>query len=90
MIVPAQARVRARTVICILVHRARMRARCTNIQIILEHRSCETSPPGVPPTAEFTRQYLEKYKEKVFVVRNNADRERLLSLLEKDSQAMLQ
>ncbi|GLV59328.1 hypothetical protein KDH_61550 [Dictyobacter sp. S3.2.2.5] len=47
-------------------------------------------PPGVPPTAEFTRQYLEKYKEKVFVVRNNADRERLLSLLGKDSRAMLQ
>jgi len=36
---------------------------------------------SVPPTAEFVRRYLEKYQEKVFLVRNNADRERLLELL---------
>jgi len=36
---------------------------------------------SVPPTAEFLRRYLEKYQEKVFLVRNNADRERLLELL---------
>lgn len=41
-------------------------------------------PPGVPPTAEFTRQYLAKYKEKVFVIRNNDDRDRLLALLSKE------
>jgi adenylate kinase family enzyme len=35
---------------------------------------------SVPPTAEFVRRYLEKYQEKVFLVRNNADRERLLEL----------
>jgi hypothetical protein len=36
---------------------------------------------GIPPTAEFVHRYLEKYKEKVIVVRNNADRERLLAML---------
>jgi adenylate kinase family enzyme len=36
---------------------------------------------SIPLTAEFTRRYLEKYKEKVIIVRNNADRERLLELL---------
>lgn len=36
---------------------------------------------SVPPTAEFVRRYLEKYQEKVLLVRNNADRERLLELL---------
>jgi adenylate kinase family enzyme len=36
-----------------------------------------------PPTAEFLRKYLEKYQEKVFVVKNKADRERLLVLLAK-------
>jgi adenylate kinase family enzyme len=36
---------------------------------------------GIPPTAEFVHKYLEKYKEKVIVVRNNADRERLLAML---------
>ena len=36
---------------------------------------------SVPPTAEFVRRYLEKYQEKVFLVRNNADRERLLECL---------
>lgn len=36
---------------------------------------------SVPPTAEFVRQYLEKYQEKVFLIRSNADRERLLELL---------
>jgi thymidylate kinase len=35
----------------------------------------------IPPSAEFVRLYLEKYREKVFVVRNNVDRERLLELL---------
>ena len=35
---------------------------------------------SVPPTAEFVRRYLEKYQEKVFLVRNNADRERLLEV----------
>jgi len=36
---------------------------------------------SVPPTAEFVRRYLEKYQEKVFLVRNNADQERLLERL---------
>ncbi|GHO98046.1 hypothetical protein KSF_080940 [Reticulibacter mediterranei] len=35
----------------------------------------------IPPTAEFVHKYLEKYKEKVIVVRNNADRDRLLAML---------
>jgi adenylate kinase family enzyme len=34
-----------------------------------------------PPTAEFMRQYLEKYKQKLIVVRNNADRASLLDFL---------
>lgn len=33
------------------------------------------------PTAEFTRQYLEKYKQKLIVVKNNTDRVRLLDFL---------
>jgi len=33
------------------------------------------------PTTEFVRRYLEKYKEKVIVVKNNADRKRLLGFL---------
>lgn len=36
-----------------------------------------------PPTAEFLRNYLEKYQEKVVVVKNKADRERLLERLAK-------
>ena len=36
---------------------------------------------SVPPTAEFVRRYLEKYQEKVFIVRNNAERERLIEFL---------
>ncbi|GAC1397839.1 MAG: hypothetical protein NVS4B12_01300 [Ktedonobacteraceae bacterium] len=36
---------------------------------------------SIPPTAEFVHRYLEKYQEKVFLVRNNADRERLLERL---------
>jgi adenylate kinase family enzyme len=36
---------------------------------------------SVPPTAEFVRKYLEKYQEKVLLIRNTADRERLLELL---------
>lgn len=33
------------------------------------------------PTAAFTRQYLEKYKQKLICVRNNAERARLIELL---------
>ncbi len=36
---------------------------------------------AIPLTADFVRVYLEKYKKKVFLVRNNADREHLLELL---------
>jgi adenylate kinase family enzyme len=36
---------------------------------------------SIPPTAEFVRRYLEKYQEKVVLVRNTADRERMLELL---------
>ena len=36
---------------------------------------------SLAPTAAFVRRYLEQYQEKVFLVRNNADRERLLGLL---------
>ncbi len=35
----------------------------------------------LPPTIEFVRSYLEKYGEKVIVVRTNADRARLLAFL---------
>jgi adenylate kinase family enzyme len=38
---------------------------------------------SIPPSVEFARTYLEKYKEKIFTLRNNADRERLLELLTK-------
>lgn len=38
---------------------------------------------AAPPTEEFVRRYLERYKEKVFLVRNNADREHLIKLLAK-------
>lgn len=34
-----------------------------------------------PPTAAFARQYLEKYKQKLILVRNNDDRARLLDFL---------
>lgn len=34
-----------------------------------------------PPTAEFVRQYLAKYEQKLIFVRNNADRARLLDFL---------
>ncbi len=44
-------------------------------------RRLETYEISVPPTAEFVQRYLEKYQEKVFLVRNNADREHLLELL---------
>lgn len=37
----------------------------------------------IPLTAEFTRLYLEKYKQKVIIVRNNAERDHLLDLLSK-------
>jgi len=37
----------------------------------------------IPLTAEFTRSYLEKYQEKLFIVRNDADRARLFELLAK-------
>ncbi len=33
------------------------------------------------PHADFVRKYLEKYKEKVFIVKNNDDRKRLLEHL---------
>ena len=36
---------------------------------------------AIPPTADFVLKYLEKYKEKVFVVKNNADRKRLFEHL---------
>ena len=36
---------------------------------------------SVPPTAEFVHQYLEKYREKVFIARNRAERERLTAIL---------
>ncbi len=36
---------------------------------------------AVPPTAAFVRKYLEKYCEKVFIVRNRAERERLVEFL---------
>ncbi len=37
---------------------------------------------SVPPTAEFMHKYLEKYKEKVFLLRTRTDRARFLDLLE--------
>ncbi|WP_126552454.1 hypothetical protein [Dictyobacter kobayashii] len=44
---------------------------------------CETYGVEIiqAPTATFRRQYLEKYTQKLIVVRNNADRARLLDLL---------
>lgn len=38
---------------------------------------------SVPPTAEFVHRYLEKYQEKVLIVRNTADRDRLLERLKR-------
>lgn len=35
----------------------------------------------IPITSEFVRIHLEKYKDKVVVVKNKADRERLFELL---------
>lgn len=37
----------------------------------------------IPPSAEFVREYLERYKERVFLVKNRADRERLLEQVTK-------
>lgn len=37
----------------------------------------------VPPAEAFVRMYLERYKEKLFLIKNKADRERLLKLIEK-------
>lgn len=63
----------------------------------LEDQRADTEPPDAerllmrleaygrevvcPPTIAFLYQYLEKYKQKLIVVRNNADRARLLDLL---------
>ncbi len=45
-------------------------------------KQCETySALMIPPTMEFVRKYLEKYHEKVFVVKTKADRARLLAFL---------
>jgi len=41
----------------------------------------------IAPTAEFVRRYLEKYKEKVIVVKNNADRKRLLEFLTQETSS---
>ena len=38
----------------------------------------ETYTFALPPTADFVRKYLEKYKEKVFIVKNKDDRKHLL------------
>jgi len=43
----------------------------------------ETYRISIPPTAAFVHIYLETYKEKVLLVKNNADRERLLALFTK-------
>ena len=40
---------------------------------------------AISPTAEFLRDYLVKYRQKVFVVKNRADRERLLEQLKKEN-----
>jgi adenylate kinase family enzyme len=39
------------------------------------------------PTAEFVQRYLEKYEQKVTVVRNKADRERMLDLLTQETSS---
>src|SRR5690242_13036752 len=36
---------------------------------------------AVPPTAEFVHKYLEKYREKVFMMRKRADRKRFMDFL---------
>jgi adenylate kinase family enzyme len=36
---------------------------------------------AVPPTAAFVHKYLEKYREKVFIVRNRADRKRFIDFV---------
>ncbi len=38
---------------------------------------------AIPPGEEFVRLYLDRYKEKVVLIKNTADRERLLELLTK-------
>ena len=42
----------------------------------------------IPITAEFVRIHLEKYKDKVVIVKNNADRERLFKLLVKRTRGL--
>lgn len=49
-------------------------------------RHFEATAPAIPLTAEFTRRYAKRYKEKLFVVRNKSDRERLFELLTKMEQ----
>ncbi len=67
------------------------------IEMYLEEHGESTEPPDaeillkrlekygldiiLPPTRDFERLYLKKYRQKVFVIRNNADRECLLELL---------
>ncbi|GAC1520000.1 MAG: hypothetical protein NVS2B16_26770 [Chloroflexota bacterium] len=36
---------------------------------------------AIPPSIDFVRRYLAKDQEKVVVIKNNADRERLLGRL---------
>ena len=36
---------------------------------------------AVPPTAEFVREYLKKYRQKLFIIRNKAGQERLIDFL---------
>jgi adenylate kinase family enzyme len=65
----------------------------------LEEQKSRTDPPtpasmsrdiekylgiAVPPTAEFVHKYLEKYREKVFIVRNRAQRKRVMEILTED------
>ena len=42
----------------------------------------------IPITADFVRIHLEKYKDKVVVVKNNADREHLFKLLMERTRAL--
>ncbi len=43
----------------------------------------------IPITAAFVRIHLEKYKEKVVVVKSNADRERLFELIKRGAINMM-
>ena len=72
------------------------------VRVYLAEQAEDTEPPSaeilvarlakcmleIPITAEFVRIHIEKYKEKVVIVKNSADRERLFKLLMERTKAL--